>query len=542
MKRILATFLCLTMLVGMFAGCGEKKAATKGDGSTVTIGLCTSSLIEDYDNNALTKWLEETTGYNIEFTYFSSSANDAKAQISTMMAGGEKLPDIIWGVSLGSDVYTEYGEDGYFIDLAQFFNDEEKSKPFWDRFNNELSEADQDSYLRQLKNPITGAIYAFPTMQTSDIDIMDYTLYINQKWLDKAGMSNPTSLDELYKVLKYFKENDMNGNGSKEDEIPMIGSVGSLGGDVVNYIINQFCYINDQKYFNLENGKLTMPFTSNEYREGLKYANKLVSEGLLSSMSLTLSGQELRSIIMPAEGNDELVGVFAGHLTLVAEEDNKAMYDYIPMNYWNRAVLNQNLHSFTTYITEDCENPDAAWDILMTLFSKEGSLRLRYGEKGVDWTEADEGTKSYIGRDAEIKVINYVFGNQNNSLWGRVDSTLLIDAENEVTQVEGATEWITYRNQIFGEVHDKFMAAAEKYNPKETCPTLVYTTEEKEQYDMTISNCKNYITTSRSSFVTGSMNPNSDSEWNAYIKQLDTLGLNDWMSLAQTAYERQLTK
>ncbi len=544
MKRILSALLCVALLVGLFAGCG-KDGVKKGDGSTITIGICTNALVEDYDNNALTKWLEEQSGYNIEFTYFSSNSNDAKSQIATMMAGGETLPDIIWGVELGRDVYTEYGTDGYFVDLKPYFDDKEKSKIFWDRFENEISKNEQDSYMRQMKDPETEAIYAFPRIETSDIDIMDYTLYINQKWLKKLNLEVPKSMDELYKVLQAFRDKDPNGNGQK-DEIPLIGANSSLGGSVVDYIVNQYLYYNPNRVFGLKDGKITTPFTTNEYRDALKYANKLVKEGLLSSMSLTVGAKELKAMICPtvdADGkisdDQELVGCFAGHLTLEVENDNPAILDYVPLDYWSSCVLEDNLHSLDTYITEDCQNKDAAWNLLMTMFTKEASLRMRYGEKGVDWKEADNGTKSYIGRDAEIKVINNVWGSQNSSVWCRIGSTMLIDAENEVTQVEDATEWMTYRNKIFGQAHDNYMAAAEKYNPKELLPKLSYTTEEKEQYDMTMSNINNLISTSRSSFVTGTMDPNKDSDWNSYVKQLDDLGLKDYVALTQKAYDRQ---
>ena len=34
-------------------------------------------------------------------------------------------------------------------------------------------------------------------------------------------MEAPETLDEFVEMLRYFKEHDMNGNGSTDDEIPM---------------------------------------------------------------------------------------------------------------------------------------------------------------------------------------------------------------------------------------------------------------------------------------------------------------------------------
>ncbi len=550
MKRIVSLILCLMLVVGLFAGCGSSDGVKKGDGSTLNIGLCTKPLIEDYENNGFTKWIEEQSGYKIEFTFYSSNANDAKTQLSTTLAGGDKLPDILWGISLGTDVYTEYGEDGYIIDLAPYYNDKEKSKVFWDRFENEISKQEQDDYLRALTNPETKAMYVFPTIQTSEVDVMDYVLYINKTWLDKLGLAMPKSMDEFYNVLVAFRDKDPNGNGL-QDEIPLIGGGNTINGNIVNYLINQFCYFNvkDGKIFSLENGKLGTPFTTDAYREGLKLANKLYAEKLLSSLSLTMGTSELKTMLCPlpdASGNVDpssiLVGAFCGHLTLVVDNDAPAFNNYEPMDYWANCVVNRNLHDYNVFITADCEKPDDAWNFLMTTFTKEASLRMRYGEYGVDWTDADENSESYIGKKAEIKLINNVFAQQNSSIWGGVIGTMCIDAENEATQVEGANEWMTERNKKFGIAQKNFMAAAEKYNPKEICPVLNYTQEEKDKYDMTMSNVKSYISTARSQFVTGAINPNSDSDWQAYLKQLDTLGLQDYLTLAQTSYDRQLKK
>ena len=66
------------------------------DKGTITIGICQNTKVEDYDNNGFTKYLEELTGYDIVFDYFATRSDDAKTQLSTRIAGGEKLPDILY--------------------------------------------------------------------------------------------------------------------------------------------------------------------------------------------------------------------------------------------------------------------------------------------------------------------------------------------------------------------------------------------------------------------------------------------------------------
>lgn len=47
---------------------------------------------------------------------------------------------------------------------------------------------------------------------------------INKQWLDNLKLEVPATTDELYTVLKAFKEQDANGNGDSKDEIPMMGT------------------------------------------------------------------------------------------------------------------------------------------------------------------------------------------------------------------------------------------------------------------------------------------------------------------------------
>ena len=90
MKRIIALLLCVVSVMSLFAACGgnDKKSSNKGsDGPvTLTIGIPKSSMVSDYYNNYYTQWLEEKTGYKLEFQFFATGAQDYKTQLSTMIA------------------------------------------------------------------------------------------------------------------------------------------------------------------------------------------------------------------------------------------------------------------------------------------------------------------------------------------------------------------------------------------------------------------------------------------------------------------------
>lgn len=548
MKKWIALLLCLATLMTLLTGCGKKEetvsdqpgASTSGDaaadGVTITIGLPRSALVTDYDNNAFTNWLEEQTGYSIQFQYFQASTSDAKTQLSTMMVSGEKLPDILYNFQLSDDLIKEYGDDGYFLDLRDYYADKEGvSRVFWERLQ-EIPEEEQVTNVRRMTDVENGAMYSLPCIQTSDIDTMDYQMWINQTWLDELGLQAPTNPDELYEVLKAFKQRD-------PDCVPLAGIENSMGGDVINWIVNMFTYCDDTRRWNVdETGKLYMPYTTDDYRQALIYMHKLVQEGLMTPLCWTIKIQEMQALTSPAD-NDPMVGIFAGHLTLHVTPGSEVLYNYKPLDLFGNAVINENINRRSTFITTDCENPDAAFALAMALYSKEAGWRLRYGEQGVNWDYADEGTESYLGKPAEIKILDDPFAKLNSCLWGDMAASLLTDAEGESAEkVESTDAWADYKNTNVAEQVANYHAAAEANNPKTLCPPLIQTTQEKDEILQIKSDVLTIINKCRAQFANGELDPNDDAAWSNYLAQLDTLGLAQYQAQSQAIYDRQLSE
>ena len=562
MKKLLALILCLVMAVSVFAGCGGGgglEAAGEGnegpvatmdnkeipDDLTLTIGIPLSASVEDYDTNAYTLWLEEQTGYDLEFITFQSSSTDYKAQLSTMLATGDELPDILWNFVVGQGAYEEYGASGYFIDMAPYYNDKEgEGKVFWDRLS-QLPQDQQDYVVRQLTAE-DGGMYAAARIEYSLIDTMQFQVFINQTWLTKLGLEMPTNIDELETVLRAFRDKDPNGNG-KKDELPLIGNNAAGSSSIIKWILNMYCYVDFNKYFNVnDEGKLYLPHITEEYRQALIKINQWIKEGLMFNSAFSMSNKEIKSLLNPPEGEAITVGIFAGHPTLVHEVDNSAIYNYVAMPYWGNAIRNPQYFTPAVFITQDCEYPLAAWRLIMTASTKEGSYRQRYGEYGVDYVDADPGTKSFLGRDAEIKVLNEsAFSGQNNCCWHGIMGTILIEAENEVCQLtEDMGEWVNYKMTNMAAAYNNYVKAETENNPdpKYIMPDIVTPVEVSDADANERSNSQSVISEALSSFCCGTgvyNNPNDDAQWAAYIKALEDQGYQKWMEYRQAVCEDQ---
>ena len=547
MKKIIALTLALIMALSLCVACGGNSTAGNGGGHDVkgkvelSIGLPSVATVLSYEDNALTTWVEEQTGFDLTFTPFSGGT-DVGTQISTTVAARQELPDILYDISLGEEVYRGYGHDGYFLDLTKYFDDKEvASKTFWTRFESTFSPEEQEDILRRMKDPDTGAIYAVPTLETSLIDTMDYQMWINTEWLDYLKLDMPTDIDSLYKVLVAFRDGDPNQNG-KKDEIPLYGGQeAGLGADVVNWLVNMFLYFNDRKNFMVDDdGQLYAPFITDEYREALKFLNKLMDEKLMLDAVFNAKHAELKLVNTPNSGVP-IAGIFAGHLTLHANCDSPVLKQYQPLPLWSNVVYNDNNCFMTTFITKDCENPDAAFELMMTLYTEAGSRRLRYGEYGVNWTDADPGAVSTMGLEADFKLIRDPMLEQNTCLWSSASCSLNVNSEGESAQLTGQeTAGEVLRGKMHAESRKLHDAAAEKYNPdsKYICPTLVYTEEEKADSEVASTAVGDYFRKSRTDFTLGNLDPYSDADWNEYVSTVWDLGLQDWLDVAQVAYDR----
>ena len=549
MKKVLAIALCLVVVLGLFAGCNKPTENAKNQvrvdefgRQIITIGIPQKTTVQDYNTNAYTLWLEEVSDYNIEWVLYSSSAGDYKTQLATALINqSEPLPDILFGFKgLGDGVWSQYGEDEYFIDLTDYMMDKEgKAKVWWDR----AAELDPDYVDHIIKSATgdNGRIYAFPRVEETVIDTMNSMGYINQEWLKKLNLEMPTDPESLYNVLKAFRDQDPDGNG-KNDQIPMVcggPNTGTGTGDGISWIINMFLYFDQGEYFALsEDGQnVTIPFTSDKFREALIFCRKLYDEGLIHPSVFTISTEEMKSLLNPAEGECK-VGIGFGHPTLLMEYGHDSVYNWIPLEYHGCVVRNMNQNTYDTFITEDAADVDACWDLLMIMCSEESAIRQRYGAEGINWVKADEGAKSFLGLDAKIKLLKDPFGAIGNECLNNVSATILRGAENEYVQVDESDKWQVAKMNLLKGIYENYVKAEQNNNPKYLIPSIIYDKEEDLLTEDERSNVKSFFKMYRMAFIIGSdgLDPTKDDHWEFYISELEANGLNTWYEQVSRLY------
>jgi putative aldouronate transport system substrate-binding protein len=498
---------------------------------TMTVMFPQKSLIEDMETNKFTKLMEDKTGIKVEWQLIPEK--NIQEKVNLVFASGTDLPDVMVGCAagLGNAAQVQYGSQGLILPLNDYIDE------YGTEFNRVLNLPQFATFRSQMTAP-DGNIYSLPKI--SECYQCEYAarLYINQVWLDKLNLKMPTTTDELYQVLKAFKTKDPNGNG-KADEIGMVGAITGWRTEIDLQLMNSFIY-NDgrnQNRFFLDNGKIKASFTTNEWKEGLLYMNKLAREGLLDPVSFTQDKNQLQQL----SGNAEipLVGVFTGGTIFGAvtpTSENRFDYTVIP------PLAGPNGKKGTPYfptnpqtgkfvITSACENPEAAYRWADWMYADEPSLAMRFGEQGVDYVFSAKGEVDPFGKQAYLKPI-LEWGTVQNSHW-TFDQPGYSTRQAQVSQTTNPGEW--NNNNLFIAETPMYEAVAPGLD--EVVPPLFFTDEESEEILDLKSTIVGYVEESIARFVTGDLDINSN--WDSYLAELKNMGLDRYIEINQKVYERQ---
>lgn len=553
MKRTLAILLALMLLLGtMSAGAVELSAPGEfplvNEEATLTIGLVPSALTVDYYDNELTHYIEERTGVNLEFYFFPTTESSQK--LSLMVAANETLPDIL-GMSLDELTRTQYGQSGVFIPLNRYVENESFTY-YWDLAMDTYATEEQKNTVLANAYSYDGNIYAYPQFAQATFDLCATGLLINKQWLENLGLEMPTTTDEFYTVLKAFKEQDPNGNG-EADEIPLIACSGGYNTDVRLALMNAFVYdaylLTDRDQMEVVDGKLSVPFTTDAWREGLRYMHRLVEEGLLSPLSFSQSQSELTSIMSAPADQASLVGTVCATSTVifspVDQVERAYEYDVLPpltgpegVCYTPYTGVDGN---YSTYITDDCADPDLAYRFLDALGERDMTLTMRYGQQGLDWDYTTEGKVAHWRLEGYETIYKTTPTAERPQPWSSEDSIIWhTNFANMLPPalIDGGVR--TYNNELQEYVTDMlgFRSTSFKLDkhPETIAYKISYTQEEQDMINEIKTSVRTYVDESFTRFILGDLDVESD--WDSYLAELENMGLSYYLEVAQGAYDR----
>ena len=538
-KRVVAAALTVAMASTMFMGCGSKgnSASNAGDvdmdnlsfplAEKVTITGTTSYPVgteEDPNNRTIFKRLEEETNVHVEWTAISSDQWGDK--ISLNMANANTLTDFVFNAGFSDSDLLRYADQGVIVPVEDYI----------DAYMPNLSAVfEKYPEYRAMCEDEDGHIWALPWIEqlgsekTAIQTVGNNMTFINQKWLDFLGLETPTTVDEFEQVLLAFKEH-----------APELQKEFGIDGD----IIPMSCIINDQDPNLLINGfgdgigdtdigqhiavtddkKVVCTATTDGFRSGVEWLHKLYNEGLIDPECFT---QDWSTYV--AKGKSHRYGVcFSWD---VANIDN--INDYVPLAALKAdtvSVTPQN-GSFTSgfdrgrcVVTSVCDNP---------------AFVCAWLDKMYDPFQSPQNNWGTYGEDDDFDI--FELGENENGDKMLKHAALGDASPVEVREAECVGGPLAILDEYYGvyvtcpdDAQYRLDWIKDYYTKDMTCkyvyPKVFMSAEDTEKLSAIQTDLVSYLNSSKAEFIRDGI---TDASWQAYLDQVDSYGLDQYLEIYQ---------
>lgn len=540
MKKLVALFLACMML------CAYAALAIAEEPMVIKVLDVTTQHTEAIETNLTTLYIEEK--FNVKFQWEHVSQDVAKEKFNIYVQGNN-LPDLV----MLPEVYMNFqgvfalGLEGVLRDLTDLIAE------YGPNITRHMQE--DVAYANVAKSP-NGAIYNIP-IKTYGIGVASH-LFINAQWLKELNMEMPTTIDEFYAFLKGVKENDVNGNGDPNDEIPLMQR-----GSSVTYMASHstiMCAFTPTQrngdFFFDDNGQVYFQPACDGYREALKFLSKCYDEGLLYKEAYSITRDGIWQIADTSPDYD-MIGAIMGH-------NGTCMFSNATPRYLNYEIVpkmsSANYEGGILYDPYSGFNPggiiptNCPEDVaikLMQIFdyfaSEEGTFVQFNGLEGYYWEYAKEGELNAKGEQAKFRTFtteemvakygedqaNWMNSTKVAFGWGW---PAYMTPEYKNTVAQPVTEYTSFSQKFTNEYLEK-VYEGQLVNDKVFPSTFIFS--EEALYDIALwqTDIDNYVNQSEAEFVMGQRNINDDAQWQAYIDHLNGLGLADWLALVQKEWD-----
>ena len=532
-KKAVALVLAAAMCVTSLAGCGSSTASTtenasgevseavvdesgKVDGVMYKVGL---PLVDEgtYGFSIFCDDSKEKPEYYMLDEFKKQTNVDVEMRIFPYETATERLnldlnsgdyADVVGGWTLSDSMILTYGvNQGVFIPLEDYFAE----------YCPRITEILDLPGVREEMTAPDGHIYAIPYV--CDDTKVGYSPYINGRWLKNVGMDMPTTTEEFEAVLKAFKEQDANGNGDPNDEIPFSADPNNKH---IESMTGWFGLPMGKSGIGILDDEVVFAGASSTYREFLSWFNSLYEQGLID---LEIFTQD--SSTWEGKGNRDLYGVsiaygsgeFSG---IVLEGGEKSEFDVLPVlntdkgGMWMRDTNGFSVYRTQAVITDNAEHPEVICRWFDNAFQLENGIGCNRGPVGTVVFKEDDGYRAI-----DVKTLSEE--DQEKFSWGNLwPQSLPKYMPSGFKYIE---DHPTYNEKKVME--DTY----EPYLTKTTIPSFWIPLDKIDRYSDIASALTDYFNQRQAMFISGVMDIDDDAQWQSYVDGLYALGLEDWMDV-----------
>lgn len=246
---------------------------------------------DTYTDNAYTRYIKSVINVqNVD----AFEANDSQydTNVSMVISMGS-LPDIM--VVSSQDEVEQLVEAGLIEDLTESYNN-----CISDRIRKMY-----ESYGDSLKDMVTydGKIMALPETNITDGPNL---VWLRKDWMDKLGLSEPHTIDDVVNIVKHFISEDPGNNGVDASGKPntvglavdtdVTGECGYSSEFLLDIIFACFGAYPKQWIMN-DDGEIVYGSVTDEAKEALSYINNLYNQGVIDNDFLLRTSTNICELI-----------------------------------------------------------------------------------------------------------------------------------------------------------------------------------------------------------------------------------------------------
>lgn len=412
---------------------------------------------DTYTDNAYTRYIKSVINVqNVDV--FEANDSQYDTNVSMVISMGS-LPDIM--VVSSQDEVEQLVEAGLIEDLTESYNN-----CISDRIRKMY-----ESYGDSLKDMVTydGKIMALPETNITDGPNL---VWLRKDWMDKLGLSEPHTIDDVVNIVKHFISEDPGNNGVDASGKPntvglavdtdVTGECGYSSEFLLDIIFACFGAYPKQWIMN-DDGEIVYGSVTDEAKEALLYINSLYNQGVIDNDFLLRTSTNICELI-----ENGLCGSFFGPWWApnnpLANAVNKN-----PDADWQPYLIATDSDGTTSYhsqnpcykyvvVRKGYEHPEIAAKMISVMFDK-----VRF-----DCTDSEEFKNYYqlnVEPTARPLSINVDYNNALSICYRNIDATIsgrknpdslellersFYDACSEYIKnaIKTSTQWAAYMSRI----------------------------------------------------------------------------------------------
>lgn len=371
---------------------------------------------DTYTDNAYTRYIKSVINVqNVDV--FEANDSQYDTNVSMVISMGS-LPDIM--VVSSQDEVEQLVEAGLIEDLTESYNN-----CISDRIRKMY-----ESYGDSLKDMVTydGKIMALPETNITDGPNL---VWLRKDWMDKLGLSEPHTIDDVVNIVKHFISEDPGNNGVDASGKPntvglavdtdVTGECGYSSEFLLDIIFACFGAYPKQWIMN-DDGEIVYGSVTDEAKEALLYINSLYNQGVIDNDFLLRTSTNICELI-----ENGLCGSFFGPWWApnnpLANAVNKN-----PDADWQPYLIATDSDGTTSYhsqnpcykyvvVRKGYEHPEIAAKMISVMFDK-----VRF-----DCTDSEEFKNYYqlnVEPTARPLSINVDYNNALSICYRNIDATI----------------------------------------------------------------------------------------------------------------------